>query len=676
MNILWYISGHGFGHATRCTFLINHILTTDSSTRIEAVTLAPAHLFSDLEHDFGPAGRFTLRQTECALDAGVLQSDALTIDCEKSLTSAEQWMINDRPRFIASEINRLEQARAAREQPGQGKQGDTIYPDVILSDAAFAPLRIARTLGIPSAICTNFTWDAIYTSLWKTRSDAPLPAWIRAITQDYFCANKWFCEFGALDDHDVPELLCKHVPVATIPLFGRVAIQDPAVLRKRYNIPPSNKVVLLTFGGHDSQRLFASKTLRFPGWTFVGAVEHPDVVFLDPKTTHIPDWMAVADVVVGKVGFGTCTEIALAGKPFFYVSRRFWIEEPALVKATSSLPGLLIEELPLDLFESGTAWFDHVQSRLAGYGLLRPVQPPAELVDMHGEDVFWDQVRQLAQESAPARHGGDNQLSVVSELVQLAGTVPDGTLHPFIITFTSPTAEKQLFRLEHRAGTDDATLGAQVWASSIVLAKFILDHARNLVGERTVLELGCGAGLLGLVCARWAQRYIGTDYPDWSILELSEANIQRHVRAVGGEGEQTAECSVEALDWLAEDLGPLPTGIDVILAADVVYQDHLTDGFLFTLDSLLTANPSAKAFICAEKRFNFYATDDRPRAMAFEYFAERVQRWYAPKWNIVEHNVCDDVLAAGGRIDELAELDGKDMILWEVTLNPGAGDQQ
>ncbi|KAJ3376204.1 hypothetical protein GGF31_000271 [Allomyces arbusculus] len=675
MNILWYISGHGFGHATRCTFLINHILTTDPSARIEAVTLAPAHLFSDLERDFGPGGRFTLRQTECALDAGVLQSDALTIDCEQSLTSAEEWMFNDRSRFIASEIARLEQAKRSRERSGQWKPGDTFYADVILSDAAFAPLRIARILGVPSAICTNFTWDAIYTALWKSSSDAPLPSWIRAITQDYFCTTKWFCKFGALDDHDVPELLHKHVPVATIPLFGRVAIQEPAALRKRYEIPPSNKVALLTFGGHDSLRLFASKALCFPGWTFVGAVEHPDVVFLDPKTTHIPDWMAVADVVVGKVGFGTCTEIALAGTPFFYVSRRFWIEEPALVKATSSLPGLLIEELPLDLFESGAAWFDRVQSRLAEYELLRPVQPPAELVDTHGEDVFWDQVRQLAQEPAPGRRGDGDQLSVVSELVQLSGAVADGTLHPLTLTYTSSTAEKQVFRLEHRAGTDDAMLGAQVWASSVVLAKFILDRAQDLVGGRTVLELGCGAGLLGLVCARWAQRYIGTDYPDWSVLELAEANIQRHVRAAVARGEQPAECTVEALDWLAEDLGPLPTGVDLIMAADVVYQDHLTDGFLFTLHSLLTANPSAKAFICAEKRFNFHASDDRPRAMAFEYFTERFERWYAPKWNLVEHNVCDEVLAAGGRVDEFAALDGKDMIMWEVTLKPGVRGQ-
>ncbi|KNE59108.1 hypothetical protein AMAG_03450 [Allomyces macrogynus ATCC 38327] len=644
MNILWYISGHGFGHATRCTFLINHILTTDSSARIEAVTLAPAHLFSDLGRDFGPACRFTLRQTECALDAGVLQSDALTIDCEKSLTTAEQWMFNDRPRFIASEIARLEQAKHAREQAGQCKSGDASYPDIILSDAAFAPLRIARTLGIPSAICTNFTWDAIYTSLWKTRSDAPLPAWIRAITQDYFCATKWLCEFGALDDDGVPELLRKHVPVATIPLFGRAAIQNPAALRARYNIPPSNKVALLTFGGHDSQRLFASKTLQFSKWTFVGAVEHPDVLYLDPKTTHIPDWMAVADVVVGKVGFGTCTEIALAGTPFFYVSRRFWIEEPALVKATSSLPGLIIEELPLDLFESGTTWFDHVQSRLAEYESLRPVQPPAELVDTHGNDVFWDQVRQLVQEPTPARHGGDDQLAVVSELVQLAGTVADGTLHPLTLTYTSSAA-----------GPIKPILGVQ--ASS--WPKFILDpHARISLAGARFWELG---------------RYIGTDIPDWAILGLAEANIRPHVQAAVARGEQAAECSVEALDWLADDIGPLPTGVDVIMAADVVYQDHLTDGFLFTLHSLLTANPSATAFICAEKRFNWHATDDRPRAMAFEYFAERVKRWYAPKWNIVEHNVSDEVLAAGGRIDEFAAFDGKDMILWEVTLKPGAG---
>ncbi|KNE57930.1 hypothetical protein AMAG_04770 [Allomyces macrogynus ATCC 38327] len=193
--------------------------------------------------------------------------------------------------------------------------------------------------------------------------------------------------------------------------------------------------------------------------------------------------------------------------------------------------------------------------------------------------------------------------------------------------------------------------------------------------------------LLGLMFARWVQQHIGTDYPDWSVLELAEANIQRHLRAVSEKGEQTAECSVEALDRLCEDLGPLPTDVDLILASDVVYQDHLMNGFLFTLHSLLTANPSAKAFICAEKRCTtFVLTSDLVAILSTYWACDRSGSTFTRPWTdrtarhglrvlcrasraVVRTQVAyrqahvrDDVLAAGGRIDEFAALDGKEMV--------------
>lgn len=98
---------------------------------------------------------------------------------------------------------------------------------------------------------------------------------------------------------------------------------------------------------------------------------------------------------------------------------------------------------------------------------------------------------------------------------------------------------------------------ADVWPSSIVLA----GHVRALPGEgRTLLELGCGLGLVATGATRAGFDVLATDYYE-DALRFAELNVERNagrpLRAMH-------------LDWRA-----LPDELprfDVVVASDVLYE--------------------------------------------------------------------------------------------------------
>jgi 2-polyprenyl-3-methyl-5-hydroxy-6-metoxy-1,4-benzoquinol methylase len=98
---------------------------------------------------------------------------------------------------------------------------------------------------------------------------------------------------------------------------------------------------------------------------------------------------------------------------------------------------------------------------------------------------------------------------------------------------------------------------AECWPSGRVLAERVLGQA----GEgRTMLELGCGIGVVCLAAAQAGFRVLGTDYYA-EALEFTEANAQRH---------GIAGIDTRLVDWrrLPDDLGTF----DLVTAADVLYE--------------------------------------------------------------------------------------------------------
>jgi predicted nicotinamide N-methyase len=132
----------------------------------------------------------------------------------------------------------------------------------------------------------------------------------------------------------------------------------------------------------------------------------------------------------------------------------------------------------------------------------------------------------------------------------------------------------------------DGPLGLFVWPSSILLARYIWITWREFAAGKSVLELGAGTALPGLVAAALGARVILTDRSDATEVL---ANCERCVD-INGLQEQ---CTVMPLNWgefsaatIADSLRP-----DVLLGADVFFHPPDFESIIATACFFMRRNP-------------------------------------------------------------------------------------
>ncbi|XP_059203129.1 methyltransferase-like protein 22 [Centropristis striata] len=173
-----------------------------------------------------------------------------------------------------------------------------------------------------------------------------------------------------------------------------------------------------------------------------------------------------------------------------------------------------------------------------------------------------------------------------------------------------------IIRIEHTMATTLEDVGKQVWRGAFLLADFILSEPLMFRGA-TVLELGAGTGLTSIVMATIAKTVYCTDVGE-DLLSMCSKNVtlNRHLMEPTG-----GDVRVRLLDWLQHDLctdadtefswteeevADLHNNTTIIIAADVCYDDDLTDGLFQTLYRLCSNFlHSCTIFISIEKRMNF-----------------------------------------------------------------------
>ena len=136
-----------------------------------------------------------------------------------------------------------------------------------------------------------------------------------------------------------------------------------------------------------------------------------------------------------------------------------------------------------------------------------------------------------------------------------------------------------------------------VWRSSVVLSKYFANNP-SLVHDKTVIELGSGTGLLGIVCHKLGAKIISTDHKDY--LSSSESNF-----LLNGIDPQV-HC--KALNWgssiqlfLSENNLPKP---EVIIGADIVYVQDTFDLLKKTLLDFSVTNRSCKIYLACQIRYD------------------------------------------------------------------------
>ena len=124
---------------------------------------------------------------------------------------------------------------------------------------------------------------------------------------------------------------------------------------------------------------------------------------------------------------------------------------------------------------------------------------------------------------------------------------------------------------------------ADLWTASIELARWCLTDPS--VPGATVLEIGCGVGLVGIAAARAGARVHMTDV-DPEALRFARYNALRNLPA----SAMGSALSLGVLDW------DRPGGIepvDLVLGGDVIYERSVFDRLLGLFDSSLRPGGTA-----------------------------------------------------------------------------------
>ena len=306
--IVCYISAHGFGHAVRVMTVLRALRHRCPGVPLVLRTAVP-RWFVDL--DLGAP--FDLAPV--SLDVGVVQSDSLSLDIEATL------------RACTAIIAQREQAIEA-EYRAVGPLG----PALVFADIPALAFDIATRLGVPSVGMTNFSWDWIYADYVQ---DVPAFAPVVADLRGSYGRATQLLRLPFHGDLSV------FPHIRDIPLVARLARCAPAEVRRRLALPPTERVVLVSFGGIGT----AITAMPEPaaGVTYVAtqsaapADPPPNCRFISNADmarvgVRYEDLVAASDAVITKPGYGIVSDCIATGTPMVYTSRGQFREYPYLVE--------------------------------------------------------------------------------------------------------------------------------------------------------------------------------------------------------------------------------------------------------------------------------------------------------------------------------------------------------
>ncbi|PQM34291.1 hypothetical protein Pyn_29605 [Prunus yedoensis var. nudiflora] len=269
----YYVTGHGFGHATRVVEVVRHLILAGHDVHV--VTGAPDFVFtSEIE-----SPRLFIRKV--LLDCGAVQADALTVDRLASLAKYSETAVVPRASILKTEVEWL----------------NSIKADLVVSDVVPVACRAAADAGIRSVCVTNFSWDFIYAEyVMAAGSNHRSIVW--QIAEDYSHCEflirlPGYCPMPAFRD------------VVDVPLVVRRVRRSRKEVRQELGIEDDVKLVILNFGGQPAGWKLKEEFLP-PGWLCLvcggsDTQELPPNFIKLAKDAYTPDFMAASDCMLAHI---------------------------------------------------------------------------------------------------------------------------------------------------------------------------------------------------------------------------------------------------------------------------------------------------------------------------------------------------------------------------------------
>ena len=294
LNIAYFITSHGFGHASRACAVM--LAFQKEMPEIHF------HIYGNIPQWFiteSGINLFTLHPIET--DIGLVQTSPFDIDFTSTLSRLssfyEQYDTN------CAEISE-----------------DLLKKRIsfVLCDVAIMGISAAEKAGIPSFLIENFTWDWIYENY---QSEYPqFSKYVKRITQiikkaDFHYLTEPFCQYP------------RSLRGITKPI-SRPSRQNRKTTREQLNIPSSHKIILLSMGGIPDQIQIDASCMNRPGITYIVPGIGSEIklventIFLPHHSIfYHPDLVNCADAIIAKVGYSTIAEAYAANIPMGYIPR-------------------------------------------------------------------------------------------------------------------------------------------------------------------------------------------------------------------------------------------------------------------------------------------------------------------------------------------------------------------
>ncbi len=357
-RIAYIVSPHGFGHASRSAAVLNALFGLRPEVVPQIFTTVPLWFWQD-----SLDGPFDLHETPT--DVGMVQESPIEEDPAATLRALESFRpFENAARPLANALARLECRMA-------------------ICDISPLGLAAANLAGIPSVLVESFTWDWIYAAYFEAEPG------LRAVAT----------EMAEL--FDGAGLRIQTEPVSR-PVAGARTVH-PVSRRGRAGAPEvrealgldDSPIVLVTMGGFSwalgsLDGLQSRPELSFVAFTGTHELErHGNVLLLpDRSPVFLPDLIAAADVVVGKLGYSTVAEAWAAGTRYAYMPRARFPEGPSLAAFVGEhLPSV---ELDRRAFLAGD-WLDSVVEVLQRPRPQRQVENGADTIaGILAERLAWN----------------------------------------------------------------------------------------------------------------------------------------------------------------------------------------------------------------------------------------------------------------------------------------------
>ncbi|KMQ50108.1 hypothetical protein CHISP_2968 [Chitinispirillum alkaliphilum] len=298
MNIVYYITSHGFGHAVRSAAICNCF---SPGVKVIFRSALPGNFFNEEIN-------VPFENIYARYDCGCIQRDGVTVDVEETLK-------------VYTEIAEQNKMRLSEEVALCKK----LNANCIVSDITPFAMEIARSLNIPSVAIGNFTWYDIY--------------------REYLDSNKWFEPYlrQIRNQYSMASLyLSLHPAIKTdyfntvkqMPVVGRKGVCRKKEIREKFAIDRKKRLALIYTGNFGLENVMWSRLEQFTNWEFLGVYPLSERVsnyhLVTKELFSYQDLSASADMIIGKLGYGVLSESLLHAVPLVFIPRTMFSEYPLL----------------------------------------------------------------------------------------------------------------------------------------------------------------------------------------------------------------------------------------------------------------------------------------------------------------------------------------------------------